>query len=330
LLEGEGNRVLAALGSEDALELVMQEGCTPDLVIADFKLSSNLDGLQLIARVRTLVQRGIPAIVLTGDISTDTLRAVARAGHLHLHKPATAKSLIAHIYRLLARAPSPGASDRRGPTTEAAPGAPKVFVVDDHRLVRAAMRDSLQGQGWHVDIFASCEAFLGAYRRGERGCLVVDDRMPGMTGIQLLERLRAGGDRLPVIIVTGFGEIRTAVEAMKAGAADFLEKPVGREALLATIHRVLALPDEDAERVQSQRLAAERLGHLTTREREVMERVLAGHASKNIAADLRISQRTVENHRASLMKKSATRSLAEFIRLALAAREASQEGRVES
>jgi two-component system CheB/CheR fusion protein len=194
-----------------------------------------------------------------------------------------------------------------------------MFVVDDDGAVREAMRDLLQEDGRTVETYASSEAFLAAYRPGREGCLLVDAQMPGMSGLALLQRLHSEGNRLPAIMITGQGDVPMAVEAMKAGAADFIEKPIRRDELFASIERALRHTRDSAKVFVSREAAATRLACLTSRQRQIMELVLAGHPSKNIAADLGISQRTVENHRAAVMKKTGSHSLSALIRLALAA-----------
>jgi len=169
-----------------------------------------------------------------------------------------------------------------------AKSAPLVFVVDDDGNVREGIRSVLEQGGWTVADYASCEAFLEAYRPGAGACLLIDAYLPGMSGLELLKRL--AGHHLPAIMITGSSDVAIAVQAMKAGAADFIEKP-----------------------------AATHVAGLTPRERQIMEMVLAGAPSKNIAVDLGISQRTVENHRASIMKKTGSKSLPALARLALAA-----------
>ena len=151
------------------------------------------------------------------------------------------------------------------------------------------------------------------------GCLLVDARMPGMSGLELLQRLKSEGAQLPSIMITGQGDVPMAVEAMKAGAADFIEKPIHRDELFASIEHALEHIRDTAKLAVRQEAAAVRLAGLTPRQRQIMELVLAGHPSKNIAADLGISQRTVENHRAAVMKKTGSHSLSALIRLALAA-----------
>ena len=133
----------------------------------------------------------------------------------------------------------------------------------------------------------------------------------------MLQRLQSEGTRLPAIMITGQGDVPMAVEAMRAGAADFVEKPIGRDELFASIERALEHTRDSAKLPVRQEVAATRLARLTVRQRQIMELVLAGHPSKNIAADLGISQRTVENHRAAVMKKTGSHSLSALIRLAL-------------
>jgi two-component system CheB/CheR fusion protein len=181
------------------------------------------------------------------------------------------------------------------------------------------MRDLLKEDGRTVEIYASSTAFLEAYRPGRGGCLLVDARMPGMSGLDLLQRLKNERTRLSAIMITGQGDVPMAVEAMKAGAADFIEKPIRRDELFASIDRALEQTQDSNKLSVSREAAATRLAGLTARQRQIMGLVLAGHPSKNIAADLGISQRTVENHRAAVMKKTDSHSLSALIRLALVA-----------
>jgi two-component system CheB/CheR fusion protein len=181
------------------------------------------------------------------------------------------------------------------------------------------VRTILEEEGRTVKDFMSGEAFLQAYRPGSAGCLVVDAHLPGMDGLELLRRLRAGGDLLPAIVITGRSDVSMAVAAMKAGAADFLEKPITAPDLLANVARALERATNAGAFIAWQNNAAAHIARLTPRQHQIMELVLAGHPSKNIAADLGISQRTVETHRAAIMKKTGARSLPALVRLALAA-----------
>ena len=204
------------------------------------------------------------------------------------------------------------AADRGGDTHA-------IFIVDDDRNIRDTVRMLLETDGRLVQDFVTGEAFLAAYTPGANGCVLIDAYLPGMRGLQLLQQLRSSGDPLPAIMITGSSDVAMAVQAMKAGAVDFIEKPIAAADLLASIDRALE-QSRDTCKLQAWRVtAAEHIAGLTPRQHEIMELVLAGYPSKNIAADLGISQRTVENHRASIMKATGTKSLPVLARLALAA-----------
>jgi two-component system CheB/CheR fusion protein len=320
LLEGEGHRTTTAEDGRKALQLAARGAIRPDLVVADYNLPQGLNGLQVVAGLRETLGDQIPAVILTGDISTDALREIAQGGHLHLYKPVKPKELTGLIRRCLAEAlPQGQASTLQPPEAARKQRLPTIFVVDDDSTVREAMRDLLQEDGRMVETYTSSEAFLAAYRPGSEGCLLVDARMPGMGGLALLQRLKGEGSRLASIMITGQGDVSMAVEAMRAGAADFIEKPIRRKELFASIEHALEHIRDSGKLSVRREAAATRLAGLTARQRQIMELVLAGHPSKNIAADLGISQRTVENHRAAVMKKTGSHSLSALIRLALAA-----------
>ena len=198
--------------------------------------------------------------------------------------------------------------------------------MDDDAGLRAALRSVLEDGGHAVEDFSGGEAFLAAYRPGQEGCLLVDAAMPGMDGLEVLRRLKATGHGLPAIVITGHGDVAMAVTAMKAGALDFIEKPVSVPDLLAEVVRALSQSHNAGQRSARQVAAAGSIASLTPRQRNVMAMVLAGHPSKNMAADLGISQRTVENHRASIMRKTGAKSLPALARLALAAMSSADGG----
>ena len=177
----------------------------------------------------------------------------------------------------------------------------------------------LEADGRAVEDFATCEAFLEAYHPGREACLLVDAYLPGMGGIELLQRLSRSSHRLPAILITGNGDVPMAVQAMKAGALDFIEKPFNHSDLRASVERALEESQDSDKSLAWREMAANYIAALTPRQRQIMDLVLAGHPSKNIAADLGISQRTVETHRASIMKKTGAKSLPALARLALAA-----------
>jgi two-component system, chemotaxis family, CheB/CheR fusion protein len=315
LLSGEGHQATTVPGGVAALELIAQGTVRPDLILTDYRLPNGLNGLQLTSRLREKLHREIPTIILTGDISTDTLRDIARQNCVQLNKPVKSKELAHVIQRLLAMPPAahpPHAAPDGGP-------APTIFVVDDDSNVREALRGVLEEDGRIVEGYATCEAFLQTYRPGREACLLVDAYLPGMNGIELLQRLHNAGHHLPAIMITGNSDVAMAVQAMKAGALDFIEKPISRDDLLANVARALELSRDSSKLSAWREDAAGRIASLTPRQRQIMELVLAGHPSKNIAADLGISQRTIENHRASIMKRTGTKSLPALARLALAA-----------
>ena len=194
---------------------------------------------------------------------------------------------------------------------------PTIFVVDDEGALREAMRELLQEEGWAVEAYSSGEAFLEAYHPGREGCLVVDARMPEMSGLELLERLKARSGGPPAIMITGHADVRLAVRAMRAGAMAFLEKPVQYDELVLNIERALDLARNSTALSSLREAAAKRMAGLTLRERQVVGMVVEGNPNKQIAYVLGISQRTVETHRATAMRKVGARTLSELIHLTI-------------
>ncbi|MDX2315994.1 MAG: response regulator transcription factor [Gammaproteobacteria bacterium] len=192
-----------------------------------------------------------------------------------------------------------------------------VFVVDDDRAVRESLALLVQSVGLEVETFAGAGEFLDAYRPDRLGCLITDIRMPGMSGLELQERLTEDGYHIPVIVLTGFGDVPAAVRALKGGAVDFVEKPFNPQALLDLVQQALVRDTELREQAAREADLAERMALLTPREREIMALVVAGKANKVIAIDLSISERTVELHRGRIMKKMQARSVAELMRIVL-------------
>jgi two-component system, chemotaxis family, CheB/CheR fusion protein len=190
-----------------------------------------------------------------------------------------------------------------------------VYIVEDDRDVCATMRAVLVDEGLAVEEFDSGEAFVAAHPLGAFGCLVVDAGLPGMSGLELVQKLHAADYHLAAIMITGQTNVPMAVEAMKAGAVDFLQKPVSCARFVAAVRAALdALPAREEARSHCTD-AVRKLNGLTARQRQVLDMVMAGVANKNIAAELGISQRTVENHRAAIMRKSAAKSLPALVRL---------------
>jgi FixJ family two-component response regulator len=193
---------------------------------------------------------------------------------------------------------------------------PIVHVVDDDASVRTALTRLLQAAGHAVSAWDSAQAFLQAGASAARGCIVLDLRMAGMDGLELQQALARQNPGLPIIFLTGHGDLATGVRAMKAGAVDFLTKPVERETLLAAVAHALAR-DNANHKVHEERLTLQqRYATLTPREREVFARVAAGIPNKQIAAEIGAAERTVKLHRARVMEKMQTNSLADLVRLA--------------
>lgn len=195
---------------------------------------------------------------------------------------------------------------------------PTVHVVDDEPAIRDSLAMLLRSVGLATRTFPSAGAFLEAFGPQTDGCLVADVRMPGMSGLELQEALAARGSTLPVIIITGHGDVAMAVRAMKAGAADFIEKPFNEQLLLDAVHRALASRRPSAAQGPGRAELEARVATLTPREREVMLLVAEGRANKVVATRLGLSTRTVEVHRAKVMEKMQARSLAELVRMAIA------------
>ena len=190
-----------------------------------------------------------------------------------------------------------------------------VFVVDDDEAVRDSLKMLLESVDLPCQTFASAREFLEKHDPQRHSCLVADIRMPGMSGLDLQEELNRRSSTIPILFITGHGDVPMAVDAMKAGALDFIEKPFRDQDLLDRIHEAL---EGDAARREDNRELAEtrsRMDQLTARETEVMHRVVAGQANKVIAMDLGVSQRTVEIHRARVMQKMGARSLAQLVRM---------------
>ena len=320
ILTEEGYQTATAEDGASALALLARADFSLDVILTDYNLPNGMDGLAVAAKIREGLRRKVPVIVLTGDISTDALRRIASHDCIPLNKPVKARDLTDALQLVL--------TQEQGPTRRHLLGAIKristaprstLFVIDDDGNFREGIRSLFEEAGHTVEDFASCEAFLDAYPSRPQGCLLVDAYLPDMQGLELLQLLKPDDGRLPVIMVTGHSDVRMAVQAMKCGARDFIEKPFDQGELLASVNRALE-QSQDATKLSVWRSdAAQVVSRLTQRQRQIMELVLAGHPSKNIAADLNLSQRTVENHRAQIMRKTGAKSLPALARLALAA-----------
>ena len=195
--------------------------------------------------------------------------------------------------------------------------APTVFVVDDDEGVRNSLRFLLKSVDLTTRALASANEFLETYKPNQPGCLILDVRMPGMSGLELQQQLNVRGAVIPVIFITGHGDIPMAVEAMQQGAFDFLQKPFRDQDLIDRIQRALERDSRSRAALAQHVKIRERLESLTPREREVMVLMTRGKANKVMAADLGVSQRTVEIHRARVMEKSGAASLAQLVRMVM-------------
>ena len=196
---------------------------------------------------------------------------------------------------------------------------PIVHVIDDDEAVREALAFQLGSAGIDVRTYESAVAFLEVAPTVQSGCIITDVRMPELSGVDLLRRLRELKVAVPVIVITAHGDIPLAVEAMRLGAVDFLEKPFEDEALLASVRSALDKGDRDQRRQTERNEIEARLAALSNRERDVLKGLVAGHANKQIAYDLGISPRTIETYRANLMMKTQAASLSDLVRMALIA-----------
>ncbi|MEQ6289178.1 response regulator transcription factor [Vogesella sp. GCM10023246] len=203
----------------------------------------------------------------------------------------------------------------------------RIHIVDDDEAFRDSLLWLLESHDYQVVCHDSAEGFLASYQPGQgSGCLILDIRMPGMSGLQLYEELQARGNLWPVIFITGHGDVPMAVQAVKRGAHDFLEKPFNQEALLAAVDSALATAESVRQSESGVQQCETRLATLTAREREVLERVIEGKMNKVIADDLGISIKTVEAHRGKMMDKMGARSIADLVQAVVAYRQ--QKGRL--
>ena len=192
-----------------------------------------------------------------------------------------------------------------------------VYVVDDDEAVRDSLQWLLEGKDYRVRCFESAESFLSRYDAREIACLIVDIRMGGMTGLELQNRLIESSSLLPIVFITGHGDVPMAVDTMKKGAMDFIQKPFKEDQLVALVERML---DQARDAFAEQQIAASRgalMARLTLREAQVLERIVAGRLNKQIADDLGISIKTVEAHRANIMEKLNANTVADLLKIAL-------------
>jgi two-component system response regulator FixJ len=197
-----------------------------------------------------------------------------------------------------------------------------VFVVDDDEAVRTSLRLLIRSVGLPVETFNNAQDFLAQFDADRAGCLVLDIRMPGMSGLELQQKLNERHAITPIVFITGHGDVPMAVEAMQAGAIDFVQKPFRDQDLIDRINRALEKDRTNRAALRERDTIRQRIGELTPREREVLDLVTKGRANKVIAGDLSVSQRTVEIHRARVMEKMGASSLAHLVRMVIEAERA--------
>lgn len=194
--------------------------------------------------------------------------------------------------------------------------APVVYVVDDDVSVREALESLIRHSGWQPEIFASADEFLSRPRAPTPSCLILDVALPGLNGLELQQRIAAELQAMPVIFITGYGDVPTSVRAMKAGAAEFLTKPFAEDVLLDAVERAIERSEAALDRHAQRQSLRERYATLTRREREVMSLVVSGRLNKQVGSDLGISEITVKAHRGKMMHKMKARTVADLVRMA--------------
>jgi two-component system CheB/CheR fusion protein len=306
---------LASDGIE-ALDLLKATGFIPQLILSDYHLLNGPDGLESIKTIRNWCAADIDAIILTGDNSPEAAQLIADHKCSLILKPAGPDEIEALIAKILAAHPLTSPKDQ---PLGSSFSQLSICVIDDDIYIRDMMKDVFESEGFFVHAYESAEAFLKSYKPATIGCLLIDAYLPGLNGLELIKELRKQGDLVPIIMITGHSDVAMAVNAMKAGAMDYLEKPINHHDLNNCVSLALELARDDQKRAQWHDEAKALISSLTERQFEIMERVLKGEPSKNIAADLNISQRTVENHRAAIMTRTGARSLPELARLKVAA-----------
>ncbi len=319
-LEQDGYVVAVAANGSQAINLVQKAEFVPDIILADLNLHPGMDGIATIINIRGLLGHAAPALILTGDISSITLRECVRHKITHLNKPAKLKDIVSAIVTLQARLRDLKSSD--------SPAAPPpnsvctlVEIIDDDAGVRDSVKAFFDDGAWSVMTHISAEEYLAGYDPNRASCLLIDAHLPGTSGLELLSTLRERHHRFPMIIITGHSDVQMAVEAMKRGAVDFVEKPFSSQEIQLSVRKASLSSRNINERSERRDAARKTLSALTTRQRQILERILGGQPNKIIAAEMRISQRTVENHRASIMRRTGSASLPALLRVVVAAEE---------
>jgi two-component system, chemotaxis family, CheB/CheR fusion protein len=316
VLEQEGHTVIAMADSKSALAWASGAETPPDLLLTDYDLHGGRSGLKLAQDLPDILGQPVPTVILTGDITTETLKSIAASPCYQVTKPVMPAVLLATISDLIGKARAEKIRSDQFPRTSRT----TIHVIDDDPVIREAMRRLFEAEGYTVTTYGSAEDFLTAPRPEGAACLLIDNLLPGMDGVTLIEHLRSEKAHLPTVMLTGHGDAALAVAAMKAGASDLIEKPASAADLLASVQQAIASSKDGKDGGapgEARKAARLRFHDLSKRQHEVMAMVLEGAPNKIIAAELGINQRTVENHRAAVMRKTGAASLPELVRLAL-------------
>lgn len=321
LLRQQGYRVATARNRRDALaSLQANLGYGPHVIITDLNLKDGPSGTVIIQDVRKELGVEIPALILSGRLPD---RRISQSGDISVFiKPVKVPALLAAI-EALARQMIPDwhaiKATARDPVDLMPPSdpPPEIAVIDDDPGIRSAIKAMIASMGHEVTVFASAEAYINDLNRRRFQCVIVDASLTGMSGLDLQARLREEKRCPPFIFLTASTDISLTVEAMRHGAADVLRKPVEATTLHCSLNRILEQPPSPRPILKHVSDVEARLATLTRRERQIMERIVIGQLNKNIAVDLGISERTIEHHRQSIMRKMGVKSLAMLVRMTL-------------
>ncbi len=320
-LEQTGYVVAATSTAAEAIAIVRGLKFMPDVVLADYNLPTGGNGIAAIEDIRQALRQNVPALILTGDISSKALRDFAQHEIPYLHKPAKLKDVMQMVETLVVRQNGERAGHISEPEYMEPMTGRLIEVIDDQQDIRDNLRALFEGEGWAVATYVSAEEYLANYKPDRSGCLLVDAYLPGMVGMELLRLLKERHHRFPVIVITGRSDVRMAINSMRYGAADFIEKPFSYQEIYRSVQSALERSRDANEREERRETARATLAMLTRKQRQILDRIVQGQANKVIAADLKLSQRTVENHRASIMRRTKSTSLPALLRLVLNAEE---------
>jgi two-component system CheB/CheR fusion protein len=323
LIEAQGFDVVSFKDGIDAFEWVERAKLTPNLILADYNLTNSHSGVDAGVRIRKFCNEQIPIIILTGDTSIDTLHDVAMHNCLQLNKPVKLSDLTQLIKRQLGvqiSTPHKEPISKNSPIITPDVSDKKwIYIIDDDANIRLAMRQIFEAKGYGIKDFPDAESFLKSDFVKYANCILADAYLPQIDGLGILKLLQKDNISIPSIMITGNADVNMSVAAMKAGAIDFLEKPVKPNELIDCVEQAIERSRDKNKLDAWQEDAAKTIANLTPRQKEIMTAVLAGKPSKIIAYELSISQRTVENHREIIMKKTNTKSIPALARLALVA-----------